>query len=124
MYEDEDNDGKFPDDSPVEVRYPRSKREEQDAREQWPWLSGTIVEQCGPGEWYVCVVARELAVLADGRPATLSKPVAGDRVIRFATAAMVCAVAAFAAVVSRGSWPGVASPPRHDRICRGVSGPL
>ncbi len=24
MYEDEDNDGRFPDESPVEVRYPRS----------------------------------------------------------------------------------------------------
>ncbi|HUK69079.1 MAG TPA: hypothetical protein VLW50_10070 [Streptosporangiaceae bacterium] len=29
MYEEEDNDGKFPDESPVEVRYPRSKQEEQ-----------------------------------------------------------------------------------------------
>jgi hypothetical protein len=29
---DEDNDGKFPDESPVEVRYPRSKREEQGDR--------------------------------------------------------------------------------------------
>ena len=29
MYEDEDNGGKFPDESPVEVRYPRSKQEEQ-----------------------------------------------------------------------------------------------
>ncbi len=29
MYEDEDNDGRFPDESPVEVRYPRSKQEEQ-----------------------------------------------------------------------------------------------
>ena len=78
MYEDEDNDGKFPDESPVEVRYPRSKREEQDAREQWPWLPGTIVEQCGPNEWYVCVVARELAVLEDGRSAADSMP--GDDV--------------------------------------------
>jgi hypothetical protein len=26
---DEDNDGRFPDESPVEVRYPRSKQEEQ-----------------------------------------------------------------------------------------------
>ena len=25
---DEDNDGKFPDESPVEIRYPRSKQEE------------------------------------------------------------------------------------------------
>ncbi len=29
MYDyDEDNDGKFPDENPVEVRYSRSKREE------------------------------------------------------------------------------------------------
>jgi hypothetical protein len=67
MYEDKDNDGKFPDESPVEIRYPSSKQEEQ--REQWPWLPGTIVEQCGPGERYVCVEGRELAVLRDGRRA-------------------------------------------------------
>ena len=67
MYED--NDGKFPDESPVEVRYPRSKQEEQGDREQWPWLPGTIVEQCGPDEWYVCVEVGELAVLRDGRRA-------------------------------------------------------
>ena len=29
MYEDEDNDGKFPDESPVEISYPRSKQEVQ-----------------------------------------------------------------------------------------------
>jgi hypothetical protein len=67
MYEDEDNDGKFPDESPV--RYPRSKQEEQTDREQWPWLPGTIVEQCGPDEWYVCIEVRELAALQDGRRA-------------------------------------------------------
>jgi len=72
MYEDEDNDGKFPDEGPVEVRYPRS--EEQGDRGRWPWLPGTIVEQCGPDEWYVCVVARELAVLDDGGPAADSRP--------------------------------------------------
>src|SRR5271157_3208727 len=69
MYEDEDNDGKFPDESPVEVRYPRSRQEEQGDRERWPWLPGTIVEQCGPDEWYVCIEVRELAVLRDGRRA-------------------------------------------------------
>jgi hypothetical protein len=50
MYEDEDNDGRYPDESPVEVRYPRSKQEEQSDCEQWPWLPGTILEQCGPDE--------------------------------------------------------------------------
>jgi hypothetical protein len=66
---DEDNDGRFPDESPVEVRYPRSKQEEQGDREQWPWLPGTIVEQCGTDEWYVCIEVRGLAVLRDGRRA-------------------------------------------------------
>ncbi len=69
MYEDEDNDGKFPDESPVEVRYPRSKPEEQGDRERWPWLPGTIVEQCGPDQWYVCIEVRDLTVLRDGRRA-------------------------------------------------------
>jgi hypothetical protein len=70
----EDNDGKFPDESPVEVRYPRSKQEEHGDREQWPWLPATIVEQCGPDEWYVCLVARELPVREDGLPAADSTP--------------------------------------------------
>ncbi len=76
MYEDEDNDGKFPDESPVEFRYPRSKREEQADRDTWPWLPGSVVEQCGPDEWYVCIEVRELAVLRDGRRAVL-----GDAIV-------------------------------------------
>jgi hypothetical protein len=55
---DEDNDGRFPDESPVEVRYPRSKQEDQGDRERWPWLPGAIVEQCRPDEWYVCIMHR------------------------------------------------------------------
>jgi hypothetical protein len=51
------------------VRYPRSKQEEQGHRSAWPWLPGSILEQCGPDEWYVCVEVRELAVLRDGRRA-------------------------------------------------------
>ena len=68
---DEANDGRYPDETPVEIRYPRSEREEQGDRDQWPWLPGTIVEQCVPEEWYVCVELRELAVLRDGRRAAL-----------------------------------------------------
>ncbi len=67
MREDKDNDGRYPDESPVEVRYPRSKQEEHGDREQWPWLPGTIVGQCGPDEWYVCIEVRELTILQDGR---------------------------------------------------------
>jgi hypothetical protein len=29
---DQDNDGRFPDESPVEIRYPRSKQEERGDR--------------------------------------------------------------------------------------------
>ena len=65
----QDNDGRFPVGSPVEVRYPRSRQEEKGDRLAWPWLPGSIVEQCGPDEWYVCVEASELAALGDGRPA-------------------------------------------------------
>jgi hypothetical protein len=64
-----DNDGRFPDDSPVEVRFSRTGREEKGDRSAWPWLPGSILEQCGPDEWYVCVEVRELAVLHDGRQA-------------------------------------------------------
>ena len=60
------------DETPVEVRYPRSKQEEQGDREQWPWLPVTIIEQCGPDEWYVCVEVREAIVLKD-RPKRLAE---------------------------------------------------
>jgi hypothetical protein len=66
---DFDNDGRFPDETPVEVRYPRSKQEEHGDRSKRPWLPASILEQCGPDEWYVCVEVKELAVLRDGRRA-------------------------------------------------------
>ncbi len=50
----DDNDGSFPDDSPVEIRYPRSRQEEHGDRSAWPWPPVSIVEQCGPDELYVC----------------------------------------------------------------------
>jgi hypothetical protein len=65
----QDNDGRFPDESAVEVRYPRSKQEEHGDRERWSWLPGTIIEQCGLDEWYVCIEVHELAVLRDRRRA-------------------------------------------------------
>ena len=66
---DEDNDGRFPDDSLVEIRYARDLQEELGDRSGWPWLPGSILGQCGPDEWHVCVEARELATLDDGSPA-------------------------------------------------------
>ena len=65
----EDSDGRFPESSAVEVRYPRSRQEELGDRSAWPWLPGSILGQCGPDERNVCVEARELAMLDDGGPA-------------------------------------------------------
>jgi hypothetical protein len=36
MYDNDDNDGRLPADSLVEVCYPRSKLEEQGDRSRWP----------------------------------------------------------------------------------------
>ena len=38
-------------------------------RETWPWLPGTIEQQCGPDEWLVTIEDRRLAELDDGSPA-------------------------------------------------------
>jgi hypothetical protein len=56
----------YPDEMAILVRYPRTPEQEKAARESWPWLSGTIVQRCGPDEWQVCVEAREVAMLEDG----------------------------------------------------------
>ena len=48
---------------------PARSRKSRPTASTWPWLPGSIVEQCGPDEWYVCVEVRELAVLRDGRRA-------------------------------------------------------
>jgi hypothetical protein len=64
----------FPDETPVEVRFPRTKQEEQGDRSSWLWLPGSVLEQVGPDEYRVCVEVRELAVRADGSPATPRTP--------------------------------------------------
>ena len=48
----------------VMVKYPRTKEEERGDRAAWPWLPGTIVQQCGPDEWQVCVEDMAVAVRA------------------------------------------------------------
>lgn len=47
-----DNDGTWPDETEVEVRFPTSDGQ---ARSDWPWLPGTVLGQCGPGEWHVLI---------------------------------------------------------------------
>jgi len=61
----------YPDDTPVQVRYPL---DDDQPREAWPWMPGTIEQRCGPDEWQVCVEAREVAVLEDGSPAPDGTP--------------------------------------------------
>jgi hypothetical protein len=60
---------RFPDNSLVEIRYPHTTQQKQGDRSAWPWLPCSILEQCGPDEWHVCIEVRELAVLRDGRRA-------------------------------------------------------
>ena len=45
--------GQLADETPVLVKFPRTKEEEQGDRNAWRWLPGTIVQQCGPDEWQV-----------------------------------------------------------------------
>jgi hypothetical protein len=39
---DEDNDGSFPDDIAVEVRYRLNRQEGLGDRSAWPWLPGSM----------------------------------------------------------------------------------
>jgi hypothetical protein len=69
-----ENDGRFPDESPVLVRYPLDGPRSINDRAEWPWLPGTIEQQCGPDEWLVTIEDRRLAELDDGSPAPEGTP--------------------------------------------------
>ena len=75
---DENDDGRLPDDSPVEVCYPRIGQGEQVDGSGWPWLPGLILSQCRPDQWHVCVEARELATLEDVSPAPRDRGLRGS----------------------------------------------
>jgi hypothetical protein len=64
----------YPDDMLVEVKHPLNAEQLEGDREGWPWLPGTVLEQCGPDEWRVCVEALELATMGDGQPAPEGTP--------------------------------------------------
>lgn len=70
---EQENDGRFPDESDVLVRYPGFGMTASHARD-WPWLPGVIENQCGPDEWLVTVYDRALAMLEDGSPAPEGTP--------------------------------------------------
>jgi len=60
------NDGRFPDDSDVWTPYPLTDEEGNSARdEDWPWLRGYVLGQCGPDEWHIVIEVDELIGYAD-----------------------------------------------------------
>lgn len=69
-----ENGGRFPDESAVLVRYPLDGPKSASDRSEWPWLAGTIEQQCGPDEWLVTIEDRRLAELDDGSPAPDDTP--------------------------------------------------
>jgi hypothetical protein len=50
-----DNDGRFPDDAAVMVRYPLPSTPADADRAVWPWVPGHVLGQCGPNEWHIVV---------------------------------------------------------------------
>jgi hypothetical protein len=102
----------YPDGSQVYTRYPLPDNQEDD-REYWAWMPGTIAGRCAPDEWLIFVehpMAAEFneegelyypGVFRDSSEISHRDAVmTGDKTIRSLTAAVVLAVAAFAAVVS------------------------
>ena len=69
-----ENDGRFPDESEVLVRYPAPGMTPETPRDSWPWMAGVIECQGGPDEWQVTVYAREVAELEGGSPAPDGTP--------------------------------------------------
>jgi hypothetical protein len=69
-----ENDGQFPDESPVLIRYPLDGPRSVSDRAEWPWLPGTIEQQCRPDEWLVTIEDRRLAELDDASPAPEGTP--------------------------------------------------
>ncbi|GAA0968926.1 hypothetical protein GCM10009555_015130 [Acrocarpospora macrocephala] len=64
-YNDVTADGAlFPVDAPVLVRYPLPGADEADG-DSWAWLPGSVIDECGPGEWSIVI---EVSVLAEPDP--------------------------------------------------------
>jgi hypothetical protein len=73
-FREEADSNPFPDGMEVWVRFPATTAEEKGPREDWPWLTGVIIQRCGPDEWQVQAMAREVATTADGNPAPVNAP--------------------------------------------------
>lgn len=53
------NDGRFPNDSTVLVRFPLTSQQTSGDREAWPWLPATILGQVDTDEWQIVVDGRD-----------------------------------------------------------------
>ncbi|WP_112248803.1 hypothetical protein [Kribbella monticola] len=61
------NDGRFPDDSAVWTPYPLpDDKTNGTPDENWPWLRGYVLGQCGPDEWHIAIDVPELIEHGDG----------------------------------------------------------
>jgi hypothetical protein len=58
------NDGRYPDDTEVWTPYPLPDSPKD--RDNWPWLRGTVLGQCGPDEWHIVIDAPQLIEHGDG----------------------------------------------------------
>ena len=64
----------FEPDTPVFVRFPLTREQQDGDRGAWPWLSGVILEQVGADEYRVCVVDDRVAELEDGTGPPPARP--------------------------------------------------
>jgi hypothetical protein len=62
----EDNDGTWPDGTPVLTCYPITDAEAEGDRASWPWLPAVVLSQRGPDEWTLVVEAHAAARVEDG----------------------------------------------------------
>jgi hypothetical protein len=54
-----ENDGRYPDDSIVEVRFPLTQAQSEGPRELCPWVRGTVIGQGDRNEWHVVMDGEE-----------------------------------------------------------------
>ena len=66
--DDDGNDGRYPDGLGVLTPYPVTDEQAQGDRASWPWLPATVISQCGPDEWEVCIEAPAAVTLDGGEP--------------------------------------------------------
>src|SRR5436305_8401080 len=74
----DDNDGRYPDGLAVLTPFPVTDAEAAGDRASWPWVTASVVEQCGPDEWTLVIEIPETGRLANGEPAPAGTP--GDDV--------------------------------------------